>query len=36
MRDEFGVWSLIIPAVDGLPKIKHLQKYKVQIEYPDG
>ena len=31
------MWTLIIPALaDGIPPIKHGQRYKIQIEKPDG
>lgn len=37
VKNEFGCHCITIKAnADGSPRIKHLQKYKIQIEGPDG
>lgn len=37
VRNEYGVWDLTLPAdADGTPKLKHGERVKIQVEYPDG
>ena len=36
-KNDFGCFSVTIPAnANGTPRIGHEQKYKIQIEGPDG
>eukprot|EP00210_Caulerpa_lentillifera_P001326 g1276.t1 len=35
-RDQFGVWSCIIPNVNGRPAIPHLSKYKIRLKHKGG
>ncbi|TGZ77755.1 glycoside hydrolase [Ascodesmis nigricans] len=36
VRNEFGVWSITVPAVDGKPAIPHKSKVKITLETPSG
>ena len=36
-KNEFGCFSITLKAnADGTPRISHNQKYKIQVEGPDG
>ncbi|KAG2486093.1 hypothetical protein HYH03_015188 [Edaphochlamys debaryana] len=35
-RDEWGVWSVRLPDVDGKPAIPHRSKIKVRMQHPHG
>ncbi|KIW68069.1 1,4-alpha-glucan-branching enzyme [Phialophora macrospora] len=35
-RDEYGVWSIYLPAKDGVPAIAHESKIKVSFVLPGG
>lgn len=35
-RDQFGVWSITLPDINGEPQIKHKSKIKISIINPQG
>lgn len=35
-RDDFGVWSITLPAKDGVPAIAHESKIKISMVIPGG
>lgn len=35
-RDDFGVWSITLPAKDGVPAISHNTKLKISMVIPGG
>ncbi len=35
-RDDFGVWSVRVPDVDGKPGIPHGSRVKIRLQHPGG
>ena len=35
-RDDFGVWSVTVPDVDGKAAIPHASRVKIRLQHPEG